>query len=187
MKQPPCGSNDWPQAGRSSKPRLSAVPLSKPNGSSPHLPATSSNTPDASGPANLSPFCAGRPESSNPTAPHEKRRKENHQSVQGPPHPPARQFPAFIREYMMRNEHGVAPTHAAFQKFFNLTPPSVILPIRCDFLPFLKIIRQLDPDVTANGKRPCLQSPCVWSEPGARVVTWRWLVNLQQDNFVDLG
>lgn len=35
------------------------------------------------------------------------------------------QFLAFIRKYMMRNEHGVAPTHAAFQKFFDLTPPSV--------------------------------------------------------------
>ena len=35
------------------------------------------------------------------------------------------QFLAFIREYMMRNEAGVAPTHADFQRFFNLTPPSV--------------------------------------------------------------
>ena len=35
------------------------------------------------------------------------------------------QFLAFIREYMMRNEQGLAPTHAAFQKFFDLTPPSV--------------------------------------------------------------
>jgi predicted nuclease of restriction endonuclease-like (RecB) superfamily len=35
------------------------------------------------------------------------------------------QFLAFIREYMMRNQAGVAPTHAAFQRFFNLTPPSV--------------------------------------------------------------
>ena len=35
------------------------------------------------------------------------------------------QFLAFIREYKMRNEAGVAPTHAALQKFFNLTPPSV--------------------------------------------------------------
>ena len=35
------------------------------------------------------------------------------------------QFLAFIREYMMRNEAGVAPTHANFQRFFNLTPPSV--------------------------------------------------------------
>ena len=35
------------------------------------------------------------------------------------------QFLAFLREYMMRNHAGVAPTHAAFQKFFNLTPPSV--------------------------------------------------------------
>jgi Mn-dependent DtxR family transcriptional regulator len=26
---------------------------------------------------------------------------------------------------MMRNHAGVAPTHAAFQKFFDLTPPSV--------------------------------------------------------------
>jgi hypothetical protein len=35
------------------------------------------------------------------------------------------QFLAFMREYMMRNHAGVAPTHTAFQKFFNLTPPSV--------------------------------------------------------------
>jgi len=35
------------------------------------------------------------------------------------------QFLAYIREYMMRNYAGVAPTHAALQKFFNLTPPSV--------------------------------------------------------------
>lgn len=35
------------------------------------------------------------------------------------------QFLAFIREYMMRNHAGVAPTHAALQQFFNLTPPSV--------------------------------------------------------------
>ncbi len=35
------------------------------------------------------------------------------------------QFLAFIREYMMRNHAGVAPTHANFQQFFNLTAPSV--------------------------------------------------------------
>ena len=35
------------------------------------------------------------------------------------------QFLAFIREYMMRNEAGIAPTHAIFQQFFNLTAPSV--------------------------------------------------------------
>jgi hypothetical protein len=35
------------------------------------------------------------------------------------------QFLAFIREYMMMNYAGVAPTHAEFQRFFNLTPPSV--------------------------------------------------------------
>ena len=35
------------------------------------------------------------------------------------------QFLAFIREYMMRNETGVAPSHADFMRFFNLTPPSV--------------------------------------------------------------
>ena len=35
------------------------------------------------------------------------------------------QFLAFIREYMMRNEAGVAPSHADFQRFFNLTAPSV--------------------------------------------------------------
>ena len=35
------------------------------------------------------------------------------------------QFLAFIREYMMRNQAGVAPSHADFQRFFDLTPPSV--------------------------------------------------------------
>jgi hypothetical protein len=45
-----------------------------------------------------------------------------------PPGGPTRQqgqFLAFIREYMMRNYTGVAPSHADFQRFFNLTPPSV--------------------------------------------------------------
>lgn len=35
------------------------------------------------------------------------------------------QFLAFIREYVFRNKAGVAPSHADFQRFFNLTPPSV--------------------------------------------------------------
>lgn len=43
----------------------------------------------------------------------------------GAPTPQQGQFLAFIREYMMRNHAGVAPTHAAFQRFFNLTAPSV--------------------------------------------------------------
>ena len=48
----------------------------------------------------------------------------------GPPQPggPTRQqgqFLAFIAEYMMRNQAGVAPSHADLQRFFNLTPPSV--------------------------------------------------------------
>jgi hypothetical protein len=45
-----------------------------------------------------------------------------------PPGGPTRQqgqFLAFIREYMLRNHAGVAPTHANFQRFFNLTAPSV--------------------------------------------------------------
>jgi repressor LexA len=45
-----------------------------------------------------------------------------------PPGGPTRQqgqFLAFIREYIMRNELGVAPTHSALQRFFNLTAPSV--------------------------------------------------------------
>jgi hypothetical protein len=49
-------------------------------------------------------------------------------SAAPPPGGPTRQqgqFLAFIREYMMRNEAGVAPSHADFQRFFNLTPPSV--------------------------------------------------------------
>jgi DNA-binding MarR family transcriptional regulator len=35
------------------------------------------------------------------------------------------QFLAFIREYVMKNSSGIAPSHADFQRFFNLTPPSV--------------------------------------------------------------
>ena len=35
------------------------------------------------------------------------------------------QFLAFIREYMLRNYSGVAPTHADLQRFFNLSAPSV--------------------------------------------------------------
>ncbi len=35
------------------------------------------------------------------------------------------QFLALIREYMMRNHAGVAPTHAILQRHFNLTAPSV--------------------------------------------------------------
>jgi len=35
------------------------------------------------------------------------------------------QFLAFIREYTMRNSAGIAPSHVDFQRYFNLTPPSV--------------------------------------------------------------
>lgn len=45
-----------------------------------------------------------------------------------PPGGPTRQqgqFLAFIREYMMRNHAGVAPTHASLQRNFSLTAPSV--------------------------------------------------------------
>lgn len=41
------------------------------------------------------------------------------------PTPQQGQFLAFIREYMLRNQAGVAPTHANLQQFFNLTAPSV--------------------------------------------------------------
>ena len=49
-------------------------------------------------------------------------------SAAPPPGGPTRQqgqFLAFIREYMMRNQAGVAPSHADFLRFFELTPPSV--------------------------------------------------------------
>ena len=49
-------------------------------------------------------------------------------SAAPPPDGPTRQqgqFLAFIREYMTRNEAGVAPSHADFLRFFDLTPPSV--------------------------------------------------------------
>ena len=35
------------------------------------------------------------------------------------------QFLAYIREFMLRNTFGIAPTHAELQRFFQLTPPSV--------------------------------------------------------------
>jgi repressor LexA len=35
------------------------------------------------------------------------------------------QFLAFIHEYILRNEAGIAPSHANLQRFFNLTAPSV--------------------------------------------------------------
>jgi hypothetical protein len=35
------------------------------------------------------------------------------------------QFLAFVREYTLRNSAGVAPSHADFQRYFDLTPPSV--------------------------------------------------------------
>lgn len=51
------------------------------------------------------------------------------------------QFLAFIREYILRNESGVAPRHADFQRFFNLTPPSVnSMLIRLDQRGFIRRI-----------------------------------------------
>jgi DNA-binding MarR family transcriptional regulator len=41
------------------------------------------------------------------------------------PTPHQGQFLAYIREYMIRNASGVAPRQVDFQRFFNLTPPSV--------------------------------------------------------------
>ena len=35
------------------------------------------------------------------------------------------QFLAYIHEFIKSNHRGVAPTHAEFQRFFNLTAPSV--------------------------------------------------------------
>ena len=41
------------------------------------------------------------------------------------PTPKQGQFLAYIHAYMRSNQAGAAPTHAAMQRFFNLTPPSV--------------------------------------------------------------
>jgi hypothetical protein len=55
-------------------------------------------------------------------------RQSNDQETNSPiPDGPTRrqgQFLAYIREYMLRNQ-GLAPTHLEFQRFFQLTPPSV--------------------------------------------------------------
>jgi DNA-binding MarR family transcriptional regulator len=41
------------------------------------------------------------------------------------PTPKQGQFLAYIREYMLHNRTGLAPTHAVLQRAFDLTPPSV--------------------------------------------------------------
>ena len=41
------------------------------------------------------------------------------------PTPRQGQFLAYISKYMRQSPGGVAPTHAALQRFFGLTPPSV--------------------------------------------------------------
>ena len=73
------------------------------------------------------------------------------------------QFLAFIREYMMRNEAGVAPSHAEFQRFFDLTPPSVnSMLIRLEQRGFIRRIPGkaraieivIQPDATAPLDRP---------------------------------
>jgi len=52
------------------------------------------------------------------------------------------QFLAFIREYMTRNYAGAAPTYLEFQRFFNLTAPSVnSMLIRLEQQGFIRRIR----------------------------------------------
>ena len=46
-------------------------------------------------------------------------------STSGGPTGQQGQFLAYIHEYIKSNHRGVAPTHAEFQRFFNLTAPSV--------------------------------------------------------------
>jgi hypothetical protein len=71
-------------------------------------------------------------------------------SVRGPsaapiPGGPTRtqgQFLAYLREYIMRNQSGVAPSHADFQRFFNLTAPSVnSMLIRLEQRGFIRRVR----------------------------------------------
>lgn len=45
--------------------------------------------------------------------------------IRGGPTRQQGQFLAFIKEYILRNRSGVAPSHADLQRFFNLTAPSV--------------------------------------------------------------
>lgn len=60
---------------------------------------------------------------SDPDAPAKKTPRER--TLPGGPTRQQGQFLAYIRDYTMRNQAGVAPTHAALQQFFDLTPPSV--------------------------------------------------------------
>jgi repressor LexA len=52
-------------------------------------------------------------------------RKASAAAVPGGPTRQQGQFLAFIREYIVRNEAGIAPSRADLQRFFNLTAPSV--------------------------------------------------------------
>jgi hypothetical protein len=66
-------------------------------------------------------------------------------SAAPPPGGPTRQqgqFLAFIREYVLLNPAGLAPSHADFQRFFGLTPPSVnSMLIRLEQRGFIRRIR----------------------------------------------
>ena len=76
------------------------------------------------------------------------RRLESTGSEGAPSTPPAGrptrqqgQFLGFIREYMMRNQAGVAPSQADLQRFFNLTAPSVnSMLVRLEKLGFIRRI-----------------------------------------------
>ena len=51
--------------------------------------------------------------------------KAPYRAVPGGPTRQQGQFLAFIREFMMRNAAGIAPSHAELQRFFDLTASSV--------------------------------------------------------------
>ncbi|MDA1054975.1 MAG: MarR family transcriptional regulator [Planctomycetota bacterium] len=53
------------------------------------------------------------------------KRSANASPIPGDPTRRQGQFLAYIREYMMRNRHGAAPTHSELQRFFHLTPPTI--------------------------------------------------------------
>lgn len=90
-------------------------------------------------------------------------RKRQAATLPGAPTRQQGRFLAFIREYMVHNYTGAAPTHAVLQKFFNLTPPSVnSMLIRLEHRGFIRRIPHqargieitIDPDLIPPLDRP---------------------------------
>jgi SOS-response transcriptional repressor LexA len=76
-------------------------------------------------------------------------------SIGGPTHQQG-QYLAFIREYMMRNEAGLAPSHADLQRFFELLAPPFVnsMLIRLEQRGFIRRIPGKARAIEGNSVKP---------------------------------